>query len=83
MLDRWYEAVGDAAPAASVPDTVLEPLLDDLNTPAALGALHRLADPAALKAAANLMGLLRRSRSERASRRRWRNRASTPPRSRP
>ncbi|RVU13808.1 cysteine--tRNA ligase [Methylobacterium oryzihabitans] len=65
MLDRWYEAVGDAAPAASVPDSVLEPLLDDLNTPAALGALHRLDEPAALKAAANLMGLLRRSRSER------------------
>ncbi|WP_298961011.1 cysteine--tRNA ligase [uncultured Methylobacterium sp.] len=65
MLDRWYEAVGDAAPAASVPDSVLEPLLDDLNTPAALGALHRIDDPAALKAAANLLGLLLRSRSER------------------
>ncbi len=27
------------------PDSVLEPLLDDLNTPAAFGEVHRLDDP--------------------------------------
>ncbi|MEH3145056.1 MAG: cysteine--tRNA ligase [Methylobacterium frigidaeris] len=66
-LDRWYEAVGDVAPAAEAPGVFLEPLLDDLNTPAALAAMHHLGDPAALKASANLMGLLARSRSERES----------------
>ena len=44
---------------------MLEPLLDDLNTPAALAELHRLHDPGALRAGANLLGLLARTRSER------------------
>ncbi|TXM58555.1 cysteine--tRNA ligase [Methylobacterium sp. WL120] len=65
MLDRWYGAVGDAAPAAEAPDSVLEPLLDDLNTAAALAEIHRLDDPAQLRAGANLLGLLDRTRSER------------------
>ena len=65
MLDRWYAAIGDAAPAAEAPDTVLEPLLDDLNTAAALAEIHRLGDPAQLRAGANLLGLLDRTRSER------------------
>ncbi|GJD47777.1 Cysteine--tRNA ligase [Methylobacterium crusticola] len=63
-LGRWYGAVGDAA-AGAPPERVLEPLLDDLNTPAALGELHRLEDPAALKAGANLLGLLAQSKSGR------------------
>jgi cysteinyl-tRNA synthetase len=50
MIERWYGIVGDAAPAAALPEAVLEPLLDDLNTAAALAELHRLDDPAALKA---------------------------------
>ncbi|KMO30106.1 cysteine--tRNA ligase [Methylobacterium aquaticum] len=63
-LDRWYDATGDVAPGPA-PDSVLEPLLDDLNTPAALGEVHRLDDPAALKAGAGLLGLLGQSKSER------------------
>ncbi|BCM83267.1 cysteine--tRNA ligase [Methylobacterium indicum] len=64
-LDRWYEAAGDAEPGPA-PDSVLQPLLDDLNTPAALGEVHRLADPAALKAGAGLLGLLGQTKSARA-----------------
>ena len=58
MLDRWYGLVGEAAPVGEVPESVLAPLLDDLNTAAALAELHRLDDPAALKAGANLMGFV-------------------------
>jgi cysteinyl-tRNA synthetase len=65
MTERWYVLVGDAAPAATIPGTVLEPLLDDLNTAAALAELHRLDDPAALKAGANLLGLLTQTKSAR------------------
>ena len=42
-LDRWYEAVGDAEPASEIAPSVLDALADDLNTPAALSELHRLA----------------------------------------
>lgn len=64
-VERWYGIVGDAAPAETVPVSVLEPLSDDLNTAAALAELHRLDDPAALKAGANLMGLLGQTKSSR------------------
>jgi cysteinyl-tRNA synthetase len=59
-LDRWYGALRgrDAAPAASVPHAVEEALSDDLNTPLAISAVHQLADPAALRAGANALGLL-------------------------
>jgi cysteinyl-tRNA synthetase len=68
-LDRWYEAVGNVE-ADGKPDTdVLDALADDLNTPDAIAALHRLGgqDPAPqrLKASANLLGLLQQTRSER------------------
>jgi len=65
-LDRWYDAVGDAEPGEVAP-SVEEALCDDLNTPAALGELHRLpADaPQTIKASANLLGLLVQKRSER------------------
>ncbi|MGU3537166.1 cysteine--tRNA ligase [Methylobacterium sp. A54F] len=64
-LDRWYRQIGEAAPATEPPATVMEPLLDDLNTAAALAELHRLDDPAALRAGANLMGFLARTQGER------------------
>jgi cysteinyl-tRNA synthetase len=47
-LDRWYDEVGDVAPATEIAPTVLEALTDDLNTPAALTELYRLAHPAVL-----------------------------------
>ena len=65
-LDRWYDAIGDVAPGKVAPG-VEDALCDDLNTPAALGELHRLGaeDPSAIKASANLLGLLGQTRSER------------------
>ncbi|WP_430911112.1 cysteine--tRNA ligase [Methylobacterium sp. sgz302541] len=67
MLERWYEIVGDEAAAPEAGAALVEPLLDDLNTPAALAELHRLDAPADLKAGANLMGLLLPTRSSRAA----------------
>ncbi|HEY5302243.1 MAG TPA: cysteine--tRNA ligase [Acetobacteraceae bacterium] len=48
-LDRFYRALErfpGAPPAEEVPAPVLEALCDDLNTPLAITALHRLADAA-------------------------------------
>jgi cysteinyl-tRNA synthetase len=83
-LARWYDAVGDVEPGAQIAEGVSDALADDLNTPAALMELHRLAHPAlagvataglseagqssapaALKASANLLGLLTQTRSQR------------------
>jgi cysteinyl-tRNA synthetase len=47
-LDRWYDAVGDVEPASEIAPGVLGALSDDLNTPAALSELHRLAHPAVM-----------------------------------
>ncbi len=67
-LDRWYEMIGDAAPGGTIADPVLDALGDDLNTPAAITELHKLAgegDAALLKASANLLGLLSQTRAKR------------------
>ncbi|KQP58275.1 cysteine--tRNA ligase [Methylobacterium sp. Leaf112] len=64
-LERWYVIVGDSAASPVIPDGLLEPLTDDLNTASALAELHRLDDPAGLKAGANLMGLLTQTKSAR------------------
>jgi len=68
-LDRFYRAL-ERAPAAmadAVPDTVMEALCDDLNTPLAISALHALADAAlagdaqasaGLRAGGAMLGLL-------------------------
>jgi cysteinyl-tRNA synthetase len=56
-LDRLYRAAGEAE-AGAVDPTVLEALADDLNTPLALSRLSGLDDPGALRASANLLGLL-------------------------
>jgi cysteinyl-tRNA synthetase len=68
-LDRFYRALRehpDAGVADAVPDAVLEPLLDDLNTPGAIAGLHLLADAAllgdvlaanGLRAAGQVLGL--------------------------
>jgi len=69
-LDRFYRSLqlaGDPPPSPAIAETVLAPLLDDLNTPGALAAMHALADRALggereagarLRAAADLLGLL-------------------------
>ena len=69
-LDRWYQAVGDAAADADLPEPVGAALADDLNTPKAIAELHALADRAlrgedgaaqALRAGAEVLGLLGQS----------------------
>ena len=59
-LDRWYGALRgkDAAAVNAVPASVEEALLDDLNTPLAISAIHQLANPSELRAGANALGLL-------------------------
>ena len=72
-LDKWTDALGDAPADAEPDDRVFAALLDDLNTPAAVAELHRLAnDPSesargVLKASANLLGLLNEDRADRAA----------------
>jgi cysteinyl-tRNA synthetase len=66
-LDRFYRAISGPQPGVAPPDSVVEALCDDLNTPRAFAALHVLADAAlagdanaaaGLKAAGALLGLL-------------------------
>jgi cysteinyl-tRNA synthetase len=60
VLDRLYRAAGDPEPGE--PDTeVLAALADDLNTPLALARLAAIENPAALRASAELIGLLTES----------------------
>jgi cysteinyl-tRNA synthetase len=59
-LDRWYGALRgkDARPANTVPKSVEDALSDDINTPAAIGAIHQLDAPADLLAGGQALGLL-------------------------
>ncbi|MBN8891227.1 MAG: cysteine--tRNA ligase [Rhodospirillales bacterium 70-18] len=67
-LDRFYRALERTpAPAGAVPESVMDALCDDLNTPMAFAAMHALADAAmagdahaaaGLRAAGDLLGLL-------------------------
>ena len=59
-LDRVYRSAGEAE-AGDIDAGVLDALADDLNTPLALSRLSAIAGPAALKASANLLGLLTES----------------------
>jgi len=59
-LRKWRGVVGDT-PAGDVPQSVLDALGDELNTPLAVAELHKLAangDAAGLRAGAEVMGLL-------------------------
>jgi cysteinyl-tRNA synthetase len=50
VLDRWHRAGGDSEPSVGdnpLLDKVLEPLLDDLNTPLAIATIHHIADEVA------------------------------------
>jgi cysteinyl-tRNA synthetase len=63
LVDRLYRRIGNAPPTE--PDSeFVEILSDDLNTPGALARLSQLRDPGALKASANLLGLLNRTQEE-------------------
>ena len=77
VLDRWHAAAGDAHPWVGqnpLLDKMLEPLLDDLNTPLAIAALHHMAEEVAddhegddrsmFRSALNLLGLLQVTETE-------------------
>ena len=77
VLDRWYAAAGDARPWEGenpLAEKLLAPLLDDLNTPQVIAAVHRMVDEVAddhegddrgmLRAALNLVGLLQMSETD-------------------
>lgn len=58
-LWQWRILTDGVEPAAEVPEAVLAALADDLNTAAALAALHAMKDrPAELLAGARFLGLL-------------------------
>ena len=60
ILWDWYEALAGVSPAPAVPEPVTAALCDDLNTPEAISALHRLhrtGDHAGLRTALALLGL--------------------------
>ncbi|HEX7389807.1 MAG TPA: cysteine--tRNA ligase, partial [Acidiphilium sp.] len=74
-LDRFYRALAahDDVAAGAIPDIVLAPLADDLNTPGAIAALHALADAAlagdagaaaSLKAAGTVLGIFNSAPAE-------------------
>jgi cysteinyl-tRNA synthetase len=77
VLDRWYAAAGSAKPVSGenpLAAKVVAPLLDDLNTPLAIKAIHLMAeevaddhegdDRAMFRAALNLLGLIQRTELE-------------------
>ena len=61
ILEHWWSVAQGTESDPQPPEAVLEALRDDLNTPRAIGALHRLAkagDGGGLRAGAALVGLL-------------------------
>jgi cysteinyl-tRNA synthetase len=77
ILDRWYTTAGESHPWTGqnpLLGKLLEPLLDDLNTPLAITALHGMADEvmddregderAMFRAALNVLGLLQATDTE-------------------
>ena len=62
-LNRFYRRVGNATPTEP-DDLVVQALTNDLNTALALVRLRDVLDPGKLKASANLLGLLTKTRDE-------------------
>ena len=61
ILAQWWRIASGVDPDPEPPEAVLKALRDDLNTPMAIGALHRLAkagNRGGLRAGAALLGLL-------------------------
>lgn len=63
-LDRWYRITEGVTAASTVPESVIDALADDLNTPKAIAALDALATERkadALKAGAQFLGLMQKT----------------------
>lgn len=66
-LDRWYRLTDGVEAANDIPQSVIDALADDLNSPKAISALDALASEetaAELKAGAQFLGLLQSSVSD-------------------
>ncbi len=74
-LDRFYRALQKTPPReeGDVPHSVMDALCDDLNTPLAISAMHKLADDAmagdetaaaGLRASGEMLGILQKSAEE-------------------
>ena len=74
-LDRFYRALQKTPPPAGgeIPASVMAALCDDLNTPQAISAMHKLADDAmagdqaaaaGLRASGEMLGILQKSAEE-------------------
>ena len=66
-LDRWYRLTENVEAADDVPESMIEALSDDLNTPKALAALDALASAetaSELKAGAQFLGVLQKTNDE-------------------
>jgi cysteinyl-tRNA synthetase len=85
VLDRWHQSAGDSEPWVGqnpLLQKVLEPLLDDLNTPLAIAGIHHIAEEVAddhegderamFRSALHLLGLLQSTDAEWQSHRRRR-----------
>ena len=72
-IDKWYDVCSENNKNVSIPDDVLSPLYDDLNTPGYIANLHQLYDKAQkgsdddkniFISACNFMGLLNKPKKE-------------------
>jgi cysteinyl-tRNA synthetase len=67
-LDKWYRAIGEqTAETDTVPDSIIEALSDDLNTPKAITELHRLVGDDSKQdflAGVHFLGLMQQSAEE-------------------
>lgn len=65
-LDKFYDIIGQTEQSHDIDGEFMAALADDMNTPLAISVLHRLAksEPAKLKPAANILGLLQHSVTE-------------------
>ena len=72
ILNKWYECYVEIKKKVLIPDDILEPLYDDLNTPGYIANLHKLfeksqkgsiKDKEIFVSACNFIGLLNESRN--------------------
>ena len=73
ILNKWYECYVEVKKKVLIPDDILEPLYDDLNTPGYIANIHKLHDKAQNGAiedkeifttACNFIGLLKDTKDE-------------------
>ena len=73
ILNKWYECYVEVKKKVLIPDDILEPLYDDLNTPGYIANIHKLYDKAqngsiedkeVFTTACNFIGLLNDTKDE-------------------